>query len=172
MTESMKDFLRELDSVPKVKKKYMELQEDAACMAEKNAELHSRVEELERQIRYEPSVSEVERHLNEILDFKDQTADAAGIHLSNIYVTVDSQNGRFRVDLRGEITCASGEAKLNKNACIKASIHDSRGHIGVEGKQYIFRNTFCGYDTFDISWQGGDEYAWLRQEKIRLFVTG
>ncbi len=114
--------------------------------------------------------SDMEAHLNKILDYMERTALACGISLSNIYVYTSTKDGKNHVNVRGEIYFAGQTNKLSSGLRIKASLYDANGHIEIEGNYYV-SSSFSGYDTFDIGWNGGTKESWLSETKIRVFVV-
>lgn len=117
-----------------------------------------------------PPVSELEKHLNDIVEYMDITAKNAGISLENIYVRTSMKEGKRHVNVYGEIRFAKGRSSLSSGCSIKASLYDASGKIEIEGSQYV-STSFKGYDTFNIGWHGGSDSSWLSETKIRIFVV-
>lgn len=117
-----------------------------------------------------PPASDLEKHLNNILEYMESTAKSAGIMLENIYVRTSMKDGKRYVNIYGEIRFAKGKSSLNSGCSIKASLYDASGKIEIEGSHYV-SSSFKGYDTFNIGWNGGTDSSWLSETKIRIFVV-
>lgn len=117
-----------------------------------------------------PPLSELEKHLNDIVEYMESTARSAGISLENIIVRTQMKEGKRHVNVYGEIRFAEGRNRMSSSCTIKASLYDASGKIEIEGSQYV-SSSFKGYDTFNIGWNGGTDSGWLARTKIRIFVV-
>ena len=114
---------------------------------------------------------DLEKHINEIMLFMEETTIANGIKLTNIYVTPELLDDYYYIYVRGEMAFAPGIRKLPRNIVIKAIMYDSRGHIAFENRAYVNSDSFDGYDSFCIKWNAGSKENVMSAARIRLFAV-
>ena len=128
-------------------------------------------ERLRRPTNSVTQFSHVETHLNSVVEYMSQTAHHAGIQLNNICVRMKQKEGKYYVNVNGEILLAEGNSRLSNSCSIKAALYDSDGKIEIESKYFVTSSSFRGFDTFDIGWNGGSLEGWMSVSKIRIFIA-
>lgn len=159
-----------------VSSNYINAKKETDEYRQKATEARARMRLLEVELRKAktnpplPPISELEKHLNDIVEYMESTAKSAGLSLENICVRTSMKEGKRHVNVYGEIRFAEGRNRMSSGCTIKASLYDASGKIEIEGSQYV-SSSFKGYDTFNIGWNGGTDSSWLARTRIRLFVV-
>ena len=151
-------------------KELIKLKNNLEMLDEKRNELEKKLNDALKAKKYEPKASDMERHLNSIIDYMTNTAKILGLNLNNMYIRTSWKDNKHHVNLYGEILFDKGVTEM-QNACyIKAVLYDVNGNIELESKHYVSKS-FSGFDTFNIGWEGGSTESWLNETKIRVFLV-
>lgn len=172
----LEEKLEKAGDVEELQEKVDNLEEEIRNWRHRSIRATARISSLESELAEAkknpplPPISQLEKHLNDIVEYMESTATSAGISLENIYVRTSIKDGKRHVDVYGEIRFATGRSSLKTGCNIKASLYDASGKIEIESQHYV-SNSFKGFDTFNIGWKGGTDESWLSESKIRIFVV-